>query len=185
MLKYIFICIYTYKYIYIHHFITMNKNFTKHSIYKYTSSNQKFSFTKKKNNFIISKGYFNYQINRKDLSCPCSDFLCEHIIYFLTEIIGITINDLIYFNKIKKELVSLLNEHNDFTIIKQKINNLIDSDFDCLICYCHLNDKKFNNNLVECSNCYNYCHKYCFDLYKSKNALLTNVCIHCKTGNML
>ena len=96
-----------------------------------------------------------------------------------------SIDNLIYFNKIKKELISLFNDNTDLTIVKQKINKLIDSDFDCLICYCHLNDKKFNNNIVECSNCCNYCHKYCFDLYKSKNALLTNICVHCKTGNML
>jgi hypothetical protein len=162
----------------------MNKNLTKHLIYKYTSSNPKFTFTKKKNNFIVSKGFFNYQINKKKLSCPCSDTLCEHIIYFLTGVIGITMNDLIFFNKLKKDLISLLNEEEDFSIVRTKINNLIDSDFDCLICYCHLSDKKFNKDIVECSNCFNYCHKYCFDLYKAKNALLSDVCIHCKSGNM-
>ena len=162
----------------------MSKNLTKYSINKYTTFNSKFTFRKKNNNFIISKGYFNYQINKNDLSCPCSNFLCEHIIYFVTEILKINIHNLIFFNKIKKELISLLKINNDFAIIGQKINKFIDLEFDCLICYCHLNDIKFNNNIVECSNCNIYCHKYCFDLYKSKNALLTDICVYCKTGNM-
>jgi hypothetical protein len=161
----------------------MDKNFTKHAIYKYTTSKSKYSFAKRKNKFIVTMGYFNYQINKKDLSCPCSNFLCEHIIYFLTVIIGMDIHDLIFFNKIKKELITVLNDNSDFTIAKKKINELI--DLDCLICFCRLNDKKFSAGVVECSNCYNYCHKYCFDLYKSKNALSTDICIYCKTGNML
>jgi len=178
--------IYTYIDKFIHLCTDMYKNPVKNSIYKYNSSNPKLSFTKKKNNFIITKSFFNYQINIKDLSCPCSNILCEHIIYFLTDIVGITIDNLIYFNKIKKELTALLNGNTDFTIIKKKINELVNSDiFECLICYCHLNDKKFNNNIVECSNCHNCCHKYCFDLYKSKNSLLTNMCVYCKSGDML
>jgi hypothetical protein len=162
----------------------MYKNFTKYSIYKYTSSNKKLTFTKKKNNFIVTEGIFNYQINKKDLSCPCSNLLCSHIIFFLTDVIKINIHDIVFYGKFKNLLITLLNENIDFKIINQKINDFIDEEFECLICFCNLRNSKFNNNIVECSNCYNYCHKYCFDLYKSKNTLLTNICIHCKSGDM-
>jgi hypothetical protein len=163
----------------------MNKNIVKNSIDKYLYAKPKFTFSRKKNNFIVSKGYFNYQINIKKLSCPCSSELCEHIIYFLTSVIGIQIENLSFYNKIKKQLLLLLESNTDFSIIKEKINSFVDSELECLICYCKLNEKKFNNEIVECFTCYNYCHKYCFHLYKTKNSLFNNICIHCKSSDMI
>jgi hypothetical protein len=163
----------------------MNISKIKYHIDKYISTNPKLCFVKKKNNFIISKGFINYQINVKKLSCPCSNELCEHIIFFLTNIMEISIKKLLFFNKIKKELLNLFANNQDFLVIKEKINLFINEDLDCLICYCSLDDKKFNNDIVECSNCHCYCHKYCFDMCKTKNALYDKICPHCKTGTML
>jgi hypothetical protein len=162
----------------------MNTNPIKHSILKYNTLMPKLSFVKKKDKLIIIDGYINYEINKKELSCPCSKFLCEHIIYFLTQIVNINIEKLIFYNKIKKELITLLGDSNHFSIIDTKINNIIDTECECIICMCNVKEKKFNTSIVECSNCHNYCHKYCFDLYKSKNGLLSDICIYCKTGNM-
>lgn len=164
----------------------MYKNFTKYSIYKYISSNKKFSFIKKKNNIVIKSGYFNFEINKKKLSCPCSNDLCEHLIFFLTDVIKINIHDLVFYEKFKNNLILSLEKNTDFQTINQEINNFIDEEFECLICFCNLRNSKINPlvNIIECSNCHKYCHKYCFDSYKSKNTILNNICIHCKTGDM-
>ena len=163
----------------------MNTNPIKNAIYKYNTSRVRLSFIKKKNKLIVIDGYINYQINKTDLSCPCSKFLCEHIIYFLTNVLWINIDNLLFFNKIKKNIITYLENENDFSIINKQLNKLIDSEYECIICLCNLQENKFGKSIVECSNCYNYCHKYCFDVYKSKNGLLTNICIYCKTGNMI
>lgn len=162
----------------------MNINPIKNSIFKYNTTRPRLSFVKKKNKLIVIDGYINYQINKNDLSCPCSKFLCEHVIYFLTNVIGISLDNLIFYNKIKKELVNMLANNDNISIINTKINNLINLDYECAICLCNLQEGKFGKSIVECSKCVNFCHKYCFDVYKSKNGLMTSTCIYCKSGDM-
>lgn len=160
----------------------MNYNIVKNNLIKYKNSNKKFTFNIKKNNNYILDGFINYKINTTNLSCACSKYFCEHIIYFLVEICKINITNLLFFNKIKKDLILLLKTKSDFSIINQKINDFVNNDLECIICYYSLLEKKFSCELVECSNCYNQCHKYCFELYKSKNAIFLNSCIYCKIG---
>ena len=165
--------------------INQNQNPIKNSIYKYNIFKQKLSFVRKKNKLIIIDGIINYPIDKINLSCPCSKYLCEHIIFFLTNIIGISIDNVIFFNKFKKNLINFLSNKTDFLVINQQINLLINKEYECIICLCNFKENKIDKNIVECSNCFNYCHKCCFDLYKSKNKLILNTCIYCKSGDML
>ena len=155
------------------------------SINKYNNYKKHLSFLNKKNKLIIIDGSINYTINKTNLSCPCSKYLCEHIIYFLINIIGIDMDYLIFFNKLKEELIKHIFNKNDYSSICQQIKKLIDTEYECIICLCSLQETNFNKSIVLCSNCLNFCHKYCFDLYKSKNQLLIDTCIYCKSGNML
>lgn len=60
----------------------MNTNPIKHAIFKYNSLKHNFGFMQKKNKYYIIDGFINYNINTLDLSCPCSNHLCEHVIFF-------------------------------------------------------------------------------------------------------
>lgn len=162
----------------------MNINPVKNALIKYNSLKHNLTFIQKKNRFSIIDGYINYNIDTTNLTCPCSKFLCEHLIYFLTKVIRIDIYWLVFFNLIKKELISILQNNTNIEIINTKINNFIVQECECIICMCSIIEKKFNNAIIECSNCYHYCHKYCYDLYKTKNGLITNTCIYCKSGTM-
>jgi hypothetical protein len=169
----------------IYNILFMNINPIKNALYKYNSLKQNLSFIKKKNKFIVIDGYIKYQINKTNLTCPCSKYLCEHIIYFVINIIGINIDNLIFFNKFKEELINCMANETDFVIINQNITKIINKDCECIICMCNLQESKINKNIIECYNCLNYCHKYCFDLYKSKNGLFLNTCIYCKSADMI
>jgi hypothetical protein len=160
----------------------MIANPVKNSILKYNGTKKNFKFLHKKNKFYIIDGYISYNINTTDLTCLCSAFLCEHLIYFLTNILCIDINNLIFFNKIKKELLEIFVSEKNTSIISKKINDFINSDCECIICMCPILYNKYNNIYMECSICYNFCHKYCYDIYKSKSGLLVNTCIYCKSG---
>jgi hypothetical protein len=46
---------------------------------------------KKKNKYYIVDGIINYAFDPINLKCSCSPTLCEHIIYYLTNMIGINI----------------------------------------------------------------------------------------------
>lgn len=163
----------------------MNFSSIKILLNKFKNKKSSLTFYHKKNNYYIRDGIINYNIDTKNLTCPCSNNLCEHIIYFLTDVIGININNLYFYNKFKKELSNYLEESKDITFINNKINEYINSECDCIICFCPIIDTKYNNIYVECNNCNNFCHKYCFDLYKSKNGIINNTCIYCKNGNFL
>lgn len=163
----------------------MNTTLIKNLIYKYKTSKINFYFVQKNKNLFIVDGNIKYNINKNKLSCPCSKFLCEHIIYYLTNVIGLNINNLIFFNKIKTELINIFNNETNNIIINNKINDYLKSELECIICLCSIQDYKYNNYIVECINCHNFCHKYCFELYKSKSGIVNNTCIYCKTNNMI
>lgn len=163
----------------------MNCNIIKNNLHKYKLSIKKFNFIKNKNNFFILDGIIKYKLNTIDLTCACSKYFCEHIIFFLAEICKINIEFLFLYNKIKKNLIDIVKNKTDIQIINQKINEYVTNDLECVICFCPLLDKKFDYDLVECSICLNYCHKYCFQLYKSKNCIMNNTCIYCKSGVFL
>lgn len=78
-----------------------------------------------------------------------------------------------------------MKDDNNIKVINQKITNFINSECECIICMCNILGTKYNNSYTECNNCNNFCHKYCYDLYKSKAGLLVNTCIYCKSGNMV
>jgi hypothetical protein len=161
----------------------MNTNIIKSKILKYTNGKKNFLYVKKKNKYYIVDGKINYSFDPINLKCSCSPTLCEHIIFYLTNIIGININYLFFFNKIKKNYGNFIKEQSD--VIKEKIINFLKSEVECIICFCSLLEQKFENNIVECFTCNNYCHKICFQTYKSKNQISNDTCIFCKSNNMI
>jgi hypothetical protein len=163
----------------------MNYNIIKNNLYKYKILIKKFNFVKNKNNYFILDGIIKYKINTRELTCACSKYFCEHIIFFLVEVYKINIEFLLFYNKFKNNLLEMSKNKSDIQNINQKINEYITNNLECVICFCSLLDKKFNYDLVECSICSNYCHKYCFQLYKSKNCIINNTCIYCKCGVFL
>jgi hypothetical protein len=162
----------------------MNYNIIKNNLLKYNISIKKLKFIKNKNNYFILDGIIKYKLNTIDLTCTCSKYFCEHLIFFLVEICKINIEFLYFYGKIKNNLMEMLKNKTDIQIINLKINEYIANDLECIICFCSLFDKKFVD-FVECSNCSNYCHKKCFQLYKSKTNILNNTCIYCKSGLFL
>jgi hypothetical protein len=163
----------------------MNTNIIKSKILKYANSKNNFTLVKKKKNYYIVDGIINYGFDPINLNCSCSNTICVHIIFYLTTIIGININHLFFFNKIKKNYGNFLKEQLDCVRIKEKIINFLKLEIECVICCDSLFEQKFENNIVECFTCNYYCHKICFDTYKSKNHILNDICIYCKSGNMI
>jgi hypothetical protein len=88
---------------------------------------------------------------------------------------------LIFYNKLKKDIIEYINKNTNYNQVNTFLLNFIETNLDCIICYCSLLEKKFNSSIVECDTC----HNYCFNTYKSKNYLLSNNCIYSKTGNIL
>ena len=79
-----------------------------------------FLFVKKKNKYYIVDGIINYTFDPIILKCSCSPTLCEHIIYYLTNMIGINIDYLFFSIKLKKIMVILLKNNQ---IMGYKRNN--------------------------------------------------------------
>ena len=163
----------------------MNSNIIKNNLLKYNSSNKKFKFIKNKNNYFILDGIIKYKLNTIDLTCTCSKYFCEHLIFFLADTCKINFDFLLFYNKIKNNLIVMIKNNTETENINQKIYEFVTNELECIICYCSFLNNKLYIDLIECSKCSTYCHKYCFQLYKSKNSITNNTCIYCKSGVFL
>jgi hypothetical protein len=139
----------------------------------YLSKNPTYPIVKKKDTvFIIKDGIISYKIDTHSYECQCSNKLCNHLIFFMTNSICGDIRVLKFFHKLRP----ILKETKQNTNLILEATNILNDE--CGICTAKMN---YYDNLHECSKCFKYCHSVCLTRWINtiKNTKNDKNCIYC------
>lgn len=158
----------------------MNNN--KIIIEKYCILNPSLYLTgQKKNTYFVKEGIIIYNVKFDNISitCPCKSkksILCNHILFILIDKLKLDFIIILFIHKLYKHIIQLMN--NKCENMNESLLKIINADIlndECGICLKHIT---IYDLLNECSICYKYSHKSCFDKWKSyKN--IERKCIYC------
>lgn len=132
---------------------------------------------KQKNRTCVVDGFISYPITIKStcdmyaILCPCDQKLCKHVVFFL-ESKGFDQNLLEHWNRIKKELISNIDQ-----IDNSKLWEIVNHEFADMKCGFCLGCIKMNQEYNVCNTCQGILHVTCF----RKWDMTGNGCMLCRS----
>jgi hypothetical protein len=153
-----------------------------------------YMITKKRNNKYPSKlevkdGAFLLAFNVINLQCECSNNLCNHKLYIMSNIFNLDsftiwfiLNDVDIYDKYKQIIKNI----SPVTIIdKKEFNNVILEEIytkykedECIICNHLIYDRTFT--IYKCNNCKKLVHSECIEKWHNYNHYEIKNCIFCR-----